>query len=81
MTMSNYVRWHRVNNVLEVQVAEYVDNLPTAHSWKNYKMSKNYVPDTLEHGFSSTFKSNGFRTFQNCVKCGYLIVDVNGNVI
>jgi len=79
--MNNYVRWYRVNDELQVQVAEFIDSSPTAHSWKSYKMSKNYVPDTLEHGFNGTFKSNGFRTFQKCVRQGYKVVDINGEVI
>jgi hypothetical protein len=83
--MNNYVRWHRVDDELQVQVAEFtdvvIDSLPTAHSWKSYKLSKNYVPDTLETGYSVSFKSKGFRTFQNCVKQGYKVVDVNGKVI
>jgi len=79
--MNNYVRWHRINGQLEVQVAENLDNFPNKFDWKSYTSSDKYLPDTLEKGFSLDFISKGFRTFQNCVKHNYKVIDINGNTV
>lgn len=79
--MNNYVRWHRINGQLEVQVAENLDNFPNEFDWKSYNSSDKFLPDTLEKGFSLEFISKGFRTFQNCIKFGYIVIDVKGDIV
>jgi hypothetical protein len=72
----NYIQWQRqTDGSLQLKVAENVNN-PSVNSWKPYTSSINYLPD-----LDSKLQSKGMRTFQNCVKLGYKVISVKGELV
>lgn len=78
--MANYVRWVRDSEgKLNVEVAE---NVEFPHNWKSYKNSVIYVPDESHDLYTGgNYKAKGFNTFSNCVKQGYTVLDLKGDLI
>ena len=73
--MRNKVQWRRVEGGgLELFVFEPNDR--GVGTWKLYTHSRCYAPDLKMQG-----ASRGLETFRQCLKNGYVVLDVEGNEV